>query len=48
MKDPRKLRLMECNGINPWETKPVGWTSPTKSECVELDRVLEEEAKARQ
>jgi uncharacterized membrane protein YvbJ len=45
MKDPRKVRLLECEGINPWETKPDGWTPPTKSECAELNKVLEAEAK---
>jgi hypothetical protein len=47
MKDPRKIRLLECEGINPWETKPVGWTPPTKKECAELNKVLGAEAEAR-
>lgn len=45
MKDPRKIRLLECEGINPWKTKPNDWTPPTKKECTELDKILELEAK---
>ena len=47
MKDPRKVRLLECEGINPWDTKPANWTPPTKSECEKLHKVLGEEAKSR-
>jgi hypothetical protein len=45
MKDPRKIRLLECEGINPWKTKPDGWAPPTKKECAELHKILESEAK---
>ncbi|WP_426369877.1 hypothetical protein [Pseudocolwellia sp. HL-MZ7] len=45
MKDPRKIRLLECEGINPWKTKPNGWTKPTKNECAELNKILESETK---
>jgi hypothetical protein len=37
MKDPEKIRLLECEGIDPWKTKPNGWTPPTKNECAELN-----------
>lgn len=47
MKDPKKVRLLECEGINPWETKPENWAPPTKVECEQLHKVLGEEAKAR-
>ncbi|MFV0575967.1 MAG: DUF4236 domain-containing protein [Vibrio sp.] len=47
LKDPRKRRLMECHGINPWKTKPDNWTPPTKEECAKIDKILGEEAKAR-
>lgn len=47
MKDPRKVRLMECMGINPWQVKPTGWTSPTDTECNQLKKVLDAEAKLR-
>ncbi|NOX15128.1 MAG: hypothetical protein GXP61_03725 [Epsilonproteobacteria bacterium] len=44
MKDPRKIRLMECEGIKVWETKPVGYTKPTASECAQLNKILGAEA----
>jgi hypothetical protein len=47
MKDPRKIRLLECEGINPWQTKPDGWTPPSSEECTEIKRVLSAEAEAR-
>lgn len=47
MKDPRKVRYLECQGINPWQEKPAGWASPSKKECAELDRVLGKEAEAK-
>jgi hypothetical protein len=48
MKDPRKVRLMECMGINPWEVKPAGWVPPTKEECTQIQQVLSAEANARE
>jgi hypothetical protein len=48
MQDPRKVRLMECVGVNPWKVKPDGWTPPTKEECDQLKRVLGSEADARE
>ena len=47
MKDPRKVRLLECEGINPWEVKPAGWFPPTKEECSEIAEVLDAESEAR-
>lgn len=47
MKDPRKVRYLECQGINPWESKPNGWSPPSKKECAELDKVLGKEAQQR-
>ena len=47
LKDPRKVRFMECQGINPWDEKPKNWKPPTNEECKELDKVLSEEAEAR-
>jgi uncharacterized membrane protein YvbJ len=47
MKDPRKVRLLECEGINPWKNKPTDWVQPTKSECAKLNKVLEAEARER-
>lgn len=47
MKDPRKMRFMECNGIDPWQTKPTGWKPPTKQECAEIDKVLTKEVEER-
>ena len=48
MQDPRKVRLMECIGVNPWKEKPAGWTPPTEEECNQLKRVLGAEADARE
>ena len=47
MKDPRKVRYMECLGVNPWNEKPEGWTAPTEYECDQLKQVLGAEADAR-
>jgi pyruvate/2-oxoglutarate dehydrogenase complex dihydrolipoamide acyltransferase (E2) component len=41
LQDPFKRRLMECMGVNPWETKPVGWTAPTNEECARVIQHLE-------
>lgn len=46
LKDPRKVRLLECEGINPWKTKPDDWTPPTKAECEQINRELDAETKA--
>ena len=48
MQDPRKVRLMECMGVNPCKEKPAGWTSPTEEECNQLKQVLGAEADARE
>ncbi|AYH43046.1 hypothetical protein CDA09_23060 [Azoarcus sp. DN11] len=48
MQDPRKVRLMECMGVNPWKEKPAGWTPPTEGECNQLKQVLGAEADARE
>ncbi len=47
MRDARKLRFMECMGVDPGADKPAGWKPPTYFECKGLDRILEEEARAR-
>lgn len=46
MQDPRKVRLMECIGVNPWKVKPDGWISPTVEECDQLKQVLSAESDA--
>lgn len=48
MQDPRKVRLMECMGVNPWQKKPTGWTPPTEEECNQLKQTLGTEADARE
>lgn len=48
MQDPRKVRLMECIGVNPWKVKPVGWAPPSEEECDRLKQVLGAEADARE
>mgnify|MGYP003597689415 FL=1 len=47
MQDPRKVRLMECMGINPWKEKPAMWSPPTEDECNQLTLVLGAEADTR-
>lgn len=48
LQDPRKARLMECIGVNPWEVRPADWTPPTEVECDQLKQVLGAEADARE
>lgn len=48
MQDPRKVRLMECIGVNPWKVKPARWVPPTEEECNQLKQVLGAEADARE
>ncbi|PSV22785.1 hypothetical protein C0W44_05480 [Photobacterium leiognathi subsp. mandapamensis] len=45
LKDPRKRRLLECKGIDPYKIKPEGWTAPTKQECDVIEKQLEAEIK---
>ena len=40
MKDPRKVRMMECMGVDVWKEKPDGWTAPTAEECAALKAEL--------
>lgn len=41
MQDPRKVRLMECIGVDPWKVKPAGWKPPTEEECSQLNQALD-------
>jgi hypothetical protein len=36
LQNPNNQRRMECIGVNPWKTKPNGWTPPTVKECAAL------------
>lgn len=47
LKDPRKVRYLECIGVNPWKVKPQYWTPPTKDECARLEQILLSEAKSK-
>jgi hypothetical protein len=46
--DPRRIRLLECTGVDPWKVKPAAWTPPKAEECDELRRVLNAEALAKE
>lgn len=47
MRDARKLRFMECMGVDLGTDKPAGWKPPMYFECKGLDKILEDEARAR-
>ena len=45
LRDPNKVRLMECIGVNPWKVKPAGWTPPSEEECALIKNELDVENK---
>lgn len=40
LKDPKKVRLIECLGVNPYAVRPSNWKAPTEEECDELQRSM--------
>lgn len=41
LKDPDKRRMMECIGVQVYQTPPDGWTPPTEEECQSLKERLQ-------